>query len=162
MCTVLLLSAVTGLLVGCAPAPGGGEVIRYLALGDSYTIGHDVEPADRWPVQLAAALRQEGYEVEPPLIVARTGWVTHELLAAIDEVEEQAPFDLVSLLIGVNNQYRGRDAEEYRSQFRTLLERAIGFAGGGVGIEVGRSAGRGPSWRHSVSARGGAGVSSSR
>lgn len=98
---------------------------RYLALGDSYTIGESVAPAERFPVQLARALN-----LGEPQIIARTGWTTDELNAAIDAADPQGPFDLVTLLIGVNNQYRGRSADEYRTQFAALLQRAIGFAGG--------------------------------
>lgn len=104
--------------------------MRFLALGDSYTIGESVPPAERWPVQLAARLRGSGLNVDDPLIVATTGWTTDELMAGIDRVNPQGTYNLVSLLIGVNNQYRGRDPGEYRQQFVTLLNRAIGFAGG--------------------------------
>jgi lysophospholipase L1-like esterase len=103
---------------------------RFLALGDSYTIGESVQESDRWPVQLAAALRQRNLTVDDPLIIARTGWTTDELNAGIDQAQPQGTFDLVTLLIGVNNQYRGRDAEEYRREFVGLLQRAISFAGG--------------------------------
>lgn len=102
--------------------------LRFLALGDSYTIGEAVEPAERWPVQLAAMLREQGLEIANPEVIATTGWTTDELAAAIDASPPQGPYDLVSLLIGVNNQYRGRPLEEYRQQFRGLLERAIAFA----------------------------------
>ena len=101
------------------------EPVRYLALGDSYTIGESVAEADRFPNQLAREL-----DIAPPQIIAKTGWTTDELNAAIDAANPQGPFDLVTLLIGVNNQYRGRDAEEYRREFAALLQRAIGFAGG--------------------------------
>lgn len=104
--------------------------LRYLALGDSYTIGEAVGEGERWPVRLAAALRAGGRDVADPEIIARTGWTTDELDAAISERDPKGPYDLVSLLIGVNNQYRGRSAEEYREQFGALLERAVGFAGG--------------------------------
>lgn len=104
--------------------------MRYLALGDSYTIGESVDESERWPVQLAALLRGQNVSIDDPLIIARTGWTTDELNAAIDRAGVQGPFDLVTLLIGVNNQYRGRDAEEYRTQFIDLLKRAINFAGG--------------------------------
>jgi lysophospholipase L1-like esterase len=104
--------------------------MRYLALGDSYTIGEGVRPEERWPLKLAALLRQQGFDLNPPQIVAVTGWTTDELSAGIDKAAPLGPFDLVSLLIGVNNQYRGRDLEEYRAQFTALLERAVGFAGG--------------------------------
>jgi lysophospholipase L1-like esterase len=104
--------------------------IRILCLGDSYTIGESVSVAERWPVQLAARLRARGMEVADPVIIAQTGWTTDELDAAIDQANPKGPFDIVTLLIGVNNQYRGRSAEEYRQEFRGLLNRAIGFADG--------------------------------
>jgi len=113
--------------VGFASAHAGE--IRILALGDSYTIGEGVAPAGRWPDQLAAALRKSGSVVAPPEIVARTGWTTDELSAAMDQHALHPPYDLVTLLIGVNNQYRGRDLENYRSEFRALLQRAIVLAG---------------------------------
>lgn len=104
--------------------------MRFLALGDSYTIGEGVDEAERWPVQLTALLRERGIAVGDPRIIARTGWTTDELSAAIDEADPRGPYALVTLLIGVNNQYRGRDADEYRAQFTDLLRRAVGFAGG--------------------------------
>ncbi len=107
-----------------------GAQARHLALGDSYTIGEGVGESERWPVQLAAALREAGLPMAAPEIIARTGWTTDELDAAITARRPQGPYDLVTLLIGVNNQYRGRSVEEYRVQFHGLLERAIGFAGG--------------------------------
>ena len=104
--------------------------MQFLALGDSYTIGESVAPEERWPVQLGALLRAEGLDVGGPTLIATTGWTTDELSAAIDRANPQGAFDLVSLLIGVNNQYRGRGQDEYREQFAALLQRAIGFAGG--------------------------------
>lgn len=104
--------------------------MRYLALGDSYTIGQAVAVDERWPVQLTELLREQGTPLAEPEIVATTGWTTGELSAGIDQADPRGTYDLVSLLIGVNNQYRGRDIEEYRVQFRALLERAIAFAGG--------------------------------
>jgi len=101
------------------------QPVRFLALGDSYTIGESVAESDRWPNQLAEVLK-----TAKPQIIAKTGWTTDELNAAIDAADPHGPFDLVTLLIGVNNQYRGRDAEEYRRQFVGLLNRAIGFAAG--------------------------------
>ena len=103
---------------------------RFLALGDSYTIGEGVTAAERWPDQLAAALRAAGVAIDAPEIVARTGWTTDELASAMDLRALHPPYDLVTLLIGVNNQYRGQDPENYRSGFRSLLERAIALAGG--------------------------------
>lgn len=108
------------------------RMMRFLALGDSYTIGESVAEAERWPNQLAERLKVEGLPVVVT-IIARTGWTTDELATAIDQASLQGPYDLVSLLIGVNNQYRGRDADEYHREFRALLERAIAFAGGESG-----------------------------
>ncbi|MBC7792014.1 MAG: SGNH/GDSL hydrolase family protein [Anaerolineae bacterium] len=104
--------------------------LSFLALGDSYTIGEGVAREERWPEQLAVLARAQDVPLGDPLIIARTGWTTDELSAAIDSANPQGPFALVTLLIGVNNQYRGRDADEYRGQFRALLARAVGFAGG--------------------------------
>lgn len=103
-------------------------MMRFLALGDSYTIGEGVPPAERWPVQLASLLRKDGIALDEPQIVATTGWTTDELWAGIDRAAPSGSFELVSLLIGVNNQYRGRDIDEYRAQFADLLGRAIQFA----------------------------------
>jgi lysophospholipase L1-like esterase len=104
--------------------------LRYLALGDSYTIGEGVAEDSRWPVQMARALRGEGVALEDPVIIATTGWTTDELDAAIDAAQPTDDHALVSLLVGVNNQYRGRGVDEYRHEFSALLDRAIGFAGG--------------------------------
>lgn len=103
---------------------------RYLALGDSYTIGEGVEASDRWPVRLAAALRSSGVPIDEPRIIARTGWTTTELLAAIDASSPRpaAVQDLVTLLIGVNDQYRGSGVARFRSCLAPLLARAIDFA----------------------------------
>ena len=106
----------------------------FLALGDSYTIGEGVPESGRWPMQLAALLRAGGIAVDAPRIIATTGWTTDELDAGIDAAHsvETIPTDhaLVSLLIGVNNQYRGRALDDYEAQLAALLERAVGFAGG--------------------------------
>jgi len=119
-------------LAGCARqgTDTGAGKMKYLALGDSYTIGEGVAASDRWPVQLVELLREQGQDFAEPQIVARTGWTTDELADAIDAADPRGPYDLVSLLIGVNNQYRGRSAEEFRAEFAGLLQRAIGFAGG--------------------------------
>lgn len=101
----------------------------FLSLGDSYTIGESVGEADRWSVQLAGMLRQNGIDVGNPDIIARTGWTTDELQAAIRAANVRKTYDLVSLLIGVNNQYRGQSTEKYRTEFRELLNTAIQFAG---------------------------------
>lgn len=103
---------------------------RYLALGDSYTIGESVPADDRWPVQLADLLRKDKISVASPEIIARTGWTTAELAAGIDAAKPLNNYDLVSLLIGVNNQYRGQSLERYRTELRELLTRGVQFAGG--------------------------------
>jgi len=103
--------------------------VRYLALGDSYTIGESVPEGERWPNQLATLLKQNGHDVQVT-IIARTGWTTGELWQGIQKAAPQPPYELVSLLIGVNNQYRGYDIDEYREGFRFLLDKSIEFAGG--------------------------------
>lgn len=103
--------------------------LRYLALGDSYTIGEDVPADQRWPIQLTEKLRARAVAIDDPQIVAVTGWTTDELSDGMDQAELGVGYDLVTLLIGVNNQYRGRTAEEYRTQFRTLLMRTTTLAG---------------------------------
>lgn len=98
----------------------------YLALGDSYTIGESVVETQRWPVQLAEALRNRGLKMAAPKIIARTGWTTDDLSKAIDsELNVQRDFDLVSILIGVNNQYQGKPITEYEEQLRGIFRRAI-------------------------------------
>ena len=121
----LLLSACS--VAETVPKSAGA---RFLALGDSYTIGEGVAERERWPVQLSEALRANGVRIQDPQIIARTGWTTDELDAAITDADPRGTFELVTLLIGVNDQYRGRTAEQYREPFRNLLRRAIGFAGG--------------------------------
>jgi len=101
----------------------------FLSLGDSYTIGESVDVADRWSVQLAGMLRQDNINVANPDIIARTGWTTAELQDAIKAADNTKTYDLVSLLIGVNNQYRGQSVDRYRTEFRDLLQTAIRFAG---------------------------------
>ncbi|HMD82571.1 MAG TPA: SGNH/GDSL hydrolase family protein [Anaerolineales bacterium] len=109
--------------------------IRYLALGDSYTIGESILEDERWPKQLAELIKSSAQFNETKgsievTIIARTGWTTDELWNGIQAVEINPPYDLVSLLIGVNNQYRGRDVQEYREGFVFLLSKAVEFAGG--------------------------------
>jgi lysophospholipase L1-like esterase len=118
---------------GAAGSAAAASAARYLALGDSYTIGETIAAGGRWPVQLAALLRQGGVAVGEPEIVARTGWTTDELASGIDAAAPRGPFALVSLLIGVNDQYRGGRPVDYRAGFAALLRRAIAFASGEPG-----------------------------
>ncbi|GAA0880137.1 SGNH/GDSL hydrolase family protein [Algoriphagus jejuensis] len=106
--------------------------LTYLALGDSYTIGEGVAEKDRYPVQLVRALNSMGNDTwSDPQIIAKTGWTVDELQAGIDGSETNPQgYDLVTLLIGVNNQYRGRSVAEFEKEFEALLTRAIGFARG--------------------------------
>jgi lysophospholipase L1-like esterase len=107
---------------------------RFLALGDSYTIGEGVSASERWPEQLAAAVRAADVALADPVIVARTGWTTTELLAALQlqRPPVERDFDFVSLLIGVNDQYRGRGVEVFRAEFIQLISRAVAFATAGA------------------------------
>ena len=104
------------------------QSLRFLALGDSYTIGEGVPGADRWPNRLVELLRARGHDLQEPHIVARTAWTTDELMDALAESKPEGMFDLVSLMIGVNDQYRSRPLEQFESSFVPLLEQAIGYA----------------------------------
>ncbi len=106
------------------------KTLKYLALGDSYTIGESVADAERFPMQLAAMLSANKINVATPEIIARTGWTTNELQAAINEAKPTSDYDLVTLLIGVNNQYRGYPMAQYLTEFEALLKQAIIFGKG--------------------------------
>ena len=115
-----------------------GMKYLYLALGDSYTIGEQVLPEENFPNQTVSLLnktadgvdnRRQGYSFTPPEIIATTGWTTDELDASIDAAGISKQYDIVSLLIGVNNQYRGRTLNNFEIEFEHLLQRAIQFAG---------------------------------
>ncbi len=105
------------------------QQLLYLALGDSYTIGESVSPNLRWPTQLVDSLNTlNDSEFNPPQIIAKTGWTTSELQHTLEQNNISDTYDLVSLLIGVNNQYRGYDIELYKKEFRALLEKSIYYA----------------------------------
>jgi len=103
--------------------------LKYLALGDSYTIGESVLEKDRWPNQLASLLSSGIREVKTS-IVATTGWRTDNLMNAIDIAKLKDEYNLVSLLIGVNNQYQGKSADQYAIEFEELLKTSIRLAKG--------------------------------
>ena len=120
------------ILTACATSkndsmPENGFI--YLALGDSYTIGEAVNVDERWPIQLAQRLRKDSIKIDP-VIVATTGWTTDELISGIVKADVEGTYDFVSLLIGVNNQYRNYPIDQYEKEFKTLLDQAIQFAGG--------------------------------
>jgi lysophospholipase L1-like esterase len=101
----------------------------YLALGDSYTIGESVLLQENFPYQTVQLLRNAGFEFKVPEIIAKTGWTTDELQTAINNHKFLPKYDFVTLLIGVNNQYRGRSVENYKPEFESLLKQTIQFAG---------------------------------
>ena len=106
------------------------KALTFLALGDSYTIGESVPIYENFPYQTVQLLRKNGISVHAPEIVAKTGWTTDELMAGIDRTTFEKSYDIVTLLIGVNNQYRGKDPSTYEKEFEKLLNKAIAFAGG--------------------------------
>ena len=101
----------------------------YLALGDSYTIGEAVSENERWPVQLFKALEGKNRILDSPKIIAQTGWTTADLKMGIDNAILDFPYDWVSLLIGVNNQYQGKSISNFKEEFEQLLSQALLFAG---------------------------------
>lgn len=110
-------------------SPPSGK-LKYLALGDSYTVGHDVTQDQSYPYQLAALLENQGLAIIPPRIIAKTGWTTSELQHGIELAADTVTYDMITLLIGVNNQYRGQSLTAYRKEFKRLLQSAVTFAGG--------------------------------
>lgn len=104
--------------------------IKFLALGDSYTIGESVAEVQRWPVLLAKAISDRGIPCSEPQIIAVTGWRTDDLMSALKDNPPGNDYSLVSLLIGVNNQYQGKSVDEYAADFEALLRSAIAYAGG--------------------------------
>lgn len=106
------------------------HVYNYLALGDSYTIGEGVSLTKSFPYQVVQLLRSKEFNFSAPEIIAKTGWTTDELLDEINKSTLLSKYDFVTLLIGVNNQYRERDALEYKEQFEELLKKAVELANG--------------------------------
>ena len=102
----------------------------YLALGDSYTIGEQVPIHENFPYQAVQQLRDRHIDIADPVIIATTGWTTDELAASIRAHNLAETFSVVSLLIGVNNQYRGRNLDHYKEELEQLVNQSIAFAGG--------------------------------
>jgi len=130
---VIALCLIVSLSVSCKEQMDTSEnnepALSFLALGDSYTIGESVLETERWPVQLKDSLKAKGVIVDDPKIIATTGWRTDQLKDAMTPLEK-FDYDMVSLLIGVNNQYQGKSAEDYRVEFEELLNLAVERAGG--------------------------------
>ncbi|CAN5231561.1 SGNH/GDSL hydrolase family protein [soil metagenome] len=121
-----------GLIVFTLQAQPSSKTVntKFLALGDSYTIGESVAEKERWPQQLAKSLRKQGRKIDKPKIIGVTGWRTDQLKAAINQAHLNNEYGMVSLLIGVNNQYQHKSVESYEPEFEELLEMAITLAGG--------------------------------
>lgn len=130
---------------------------RFLALGDSYTIGEGVSASERWPSVVAERLRQQGADISDPQLIARTAWTADELLDAVVAAHPNGPFDLVTLMVGVNDHYRGRDLATFATFFDPLLQTTMSLAGDARGVVVVSI----PDWGHSpfAAARDRAGIS---
>lgn len=106
---------------------------HYLALGDSYTIGESVPSPENFPSRVVSTMLNNAIAFQQARIIAKTGWTTDELESGIVAANAVSPllntYDFVSLLIGVNNQYRGRSVDNYKPEFEELLRKAIRFAG---------------------------------
>lgn len=126
---VIMTETPTVTPVNPTPIPTTSVYKSYLALGDSYTIGQSVDSTDRFPAQTAAILKQQNINIVPLQYIATTGWTTTNLTAAITSVNPKGPFDVVTLLIGVNDQYQNRNINDYAGRFLQLLQTAIQLAG---------------------------------
>ena len=129
----LIILMISGLYLGCIEKEKKDimeeKTYTYLALGDSYTIGEGVEESGRYPNQAVEILKSKGMIFEKPTTIAKTGWTTDELDQGIEAAGIQGKtYDLVTLLIGVNNQYRGRPVSDYEKEFRKMLTKTIRFA----------------------------------
>lgn len=136
----IVFSSIASPSVRCSTQPehvtmNKNDTLTYLALGDSYTIAERLPVKDSWPTQLAGLVRESGTNLSAPLIIARTGWRTDQLMNAVRQAQNSlqivpSGYDLVSLLIGVNNQYQGGTEELFRVQFASLLQMSITMARG--------------------------------
>ncbi len=125
---ILIISLIS--ILGRSQSLSIKQPVKYLALGDSYTIGQSVNYQNRWPRQLFDTLKSIGYETDTIQFIAQTGWRTDHLINAINLKNPDSTYNLVSLLIGVNNQYQGVRFEQYEIDFPKLLSKAIALAGG--------------------------------
>ena len=119
------------LLSACAaPSPPDQDAARLLALGDSYTVGEGLPADQSWPAQLSRALEAEETAVGELQVIARTGWTSEALLSALQEADPQGPYDLVTVMVGVNDQFNSLSIDAYRANLRALIEQAVSLAGG--------------------------------
>lgn len=136
MRSLIIIFALLFFMVGCSSssealkpeemeAPDSPDNLSYLALGDSYTIGESVVTGMRWPAQLVEELREKEVLINSPKIIAKTGWTTDNLLNAMDANLGNEKYDLVSVLIGVNNQYQNKSIEAYETDLNTIFTEAI-------------------------------------
>ncbi len=130
LCLFFPLFSITCRKQAASPATESIPEYSYLALGDSYTIGQGVEEAARFSHQATDLLRQQGVRLSVPDYLAQTGWTTDQLLEAIAREQSTKQYALVTLLIGVNDQFRRRDTGQYAQSFQACLQKAIAFAGG--------------------------------
>ncbi len=129
---LLLLSALFGCLLSNSKDTTSlnSDKLHYLALGDSYTVGESVQAKDNFPHQLVKILSENKYDYDEPEIIAKTGWRTDQLIQKVNEASlKYEKYDLVTLLVGVNDEFQGRSIEEYIPQFSKILEKAIQLAG---------------------------------
>ena len=103
----------------------GKNTSKFLALGDSYTIGQSVEVNERWPVQFLKELTATTNVIDTLQIIAQTGWRVDQLKEAMNSSDLEPPYGIVSLLIGVNNQYQGQNANDFRPEFIEILEKSL-------------------------------------
>ncbi len=120
----------TEVLIPSTSRPFDSSGLRIVALGDSYTAGHGVQAHERWPIQLALRLERLRFAVAEPTFIASSGWTTTNLSSGIREFKNGTSFDLVLLMIGVNDQYHGATVEDFRAAYAITLKEAMGLAGG--------------------------------
>jgi len=127
-CFIGLLTLAPFTLAADTATESSSEPLSYLALGDSYTIGQSVRRSARWPVLLQQDLAKENIILNTPNIIARTGWTTKNLLAAIRAKKPQPNYDLVTLMIGVNDQYQGQSIDKFSLHLEELIRISISLA----------------------------------
>lgn len=130
---VVWLVLIFGIAGGCSTEPVEREPVGILALGDSYTVGESVDKLDDWPSQLVRSIRTGGRGATEPTVVAATGSDTQDLMTALQLVDLESPFDVVTLQIGVNNQFRGGTLSDFEADLDLLTDMAIKHAGDEAG-----------------------------